>query len=59
MAYKKLIVWRCDWNGCPQKAMFEVVNARNSSVGRYCNGHANFTLKELKKLEAQNVEKER
>lgn len=58
MAYKKGIVYPCDWNGCSVKATYEVFNRKNASVGRFCGGHANFTVRDLDKLENQDVKEE-
>jgi hypothetical protein len=51
MAYLKEMGFRCDAAGCPKRAVVELCNRRNASLGHYCRSHGNGRLKEQQRLE--------
>lgn len=58
MAYKKSIVYNCDYSNCRRNARFEVFNTYNSPDGYYCRQHANVRVVELNIKEINDGEKE-
>lgn len=51
MAYSVDTKRRCGYGGCSSGGRYEVFNARNASMGHYCQRHADKRVKEINREE--------
>ena len=54
MAYLRELVNRCHFPTCPRRAVVEVVDRWNGSMGTYCRRHGNEALREQQRHESKS-----